>query len=251
VEAWNYWIRGQASAYLRGLSKADSNIARMNWQKALALDPDSASLNAALAFLHVIDARFGGWDDRPMALAKAAAYIEKALLLDPECPDGHVYAGLVRLLERRFDEAVRLAQKAISLAPGSADIALNACWIFTATGRVLEAVAEGERALKLNPIPPPVYFGFLGNAYRLAGRIEDAIATLEKFHELAPEHGGRDLIIAYERAGRHEEAQRAAVRLLAFQPRFTVRAWIDSQFRSDTEELEADIAALRAAGLPN
>ena len=198
----------------------------------------------------MIDARFGGWDDRPTALAKAAAYVEKALLLDPDCPEGHVYAGLVRLLERRFDEAVRLAQRAVALAPGSADVAVNACWIFTATGRAREAVAEGERAMKLNPIPPPVYFGFLGNAYRLAGRIDDAIATLEKFHELAPEIGVRDLVIAYERAGRHQEARGAAARLLAAQPGFTVSAWIDSQFRSDTAEFEADIAALRAAGLP-
>jgi adenylate cyclase len=154
------------------------------------------------------------------------------------------------LLERRFDEAVRLAQRAVALALGSADIAVNACWIFTATGRAREAVAEGERAIKLNPIPPPVYFGFLGNAYRLAGQIDRAIATLEKFHALAPEHGGRDLVIAYERAGRHGEARDALARLLTAQPRYTLGAWIKSQFRSDTAELNADIAALRAAGLP-
>jgi hypothetical protein len=33
-------------------------------------------------------------------------------------------------------------------------------------------------------------------------------------------------------------------------PSLTIGKWIDVQFRSDTAELEADIAALRAAALP-
>jgi tetratricopeptide (TPR) repeat protein len=123
--------------------------------------------------------------------------------------------------------------------PSSTDVAINACWILTATGRPREAVLEG----KLNPFPPSVYFGFLGNAYRLAGRSDEAIAALETFHARAPENGVRDLVVVYERAGRREEARGAAARLLAAQPSFTVSAWIDSQFRSDATEFEADIAA--------
>jgi len=249
VEAWNYWIRAVGTVYRRRLSKEDQAVARINCEKALALDPGSAPLNAILAQIHVWDARFGWWDDRPTSLAKATAYAERALRLDPESPEGHAYSGMIRLLQRRFDDAIWLAQKAVELAPGSADVAVNACWILTGTGRPHEAVLEGERAMKLNPFPPPVYFGFLGNAYRLAGRIDEAITALETFHARAPENGVRDLVIAYERAGRHEEARGAAARLLAAQPRFTVSAWIDSQFRSDTLELESDIAALRAAGL--
>jgi tetratricopeptide (TPR) repeat protein len=105
--------------------------------------------------------------------------------------------------------------------------------------------------MKLYPIPPPVYYGFLGNAYRLAGRTDEAIAALETFDARLPENGVRDLVIAYERAGRHSEALDAAARLLATQPRFTIGAWIDTQFRSDSAEFDADVAALRAAGLPD
>ena len=57
-------------------------------------------------------------------------------------------------------------------------------------------------------------------------------------------------MLAYERAGRHEEAKGAAMRLLAAQPDFTIRSWIAGQFRCDTAEFEADIAAFRAVGLP-
>lgn len=251
LEAWNYWIRAAATVYRRRLSKEDQTVARINCEKALALDPSSAPLNAILAQLHVWDARFGYWDDRPTALAKAAAYAQRALNLDPHNAEAYAYSGMLRLVERRFDDAAALAQKAIELAPSSADVAINACYVLTATGKPRQAVMEGERAMRLNPFPPPVYFGFLGNAYRLAGRVDDAIVALETFHARMPENGVRDLVIAYQRAGRHAEAKGAAARLLAAQPGFTVSAWLNSQFRSDALELDADIAALRATGLPD
>jgi adenylate cyclase len=124
-------------------------------------------------------------------------------------------------------------------------------WVLTATGHAGEAVVELERALKLNPNSPPVYYlTFLGNAYRLTGRHDEAIAILEEFHSRAPPNGIRDLVIAYERSGRHVEAKAAAARLLATQPNFTIKNWIAGQFRNDAAELDADIAALRAVGLP-
>ena len=70
--------------------------ARRCWEKALALDPDSAPLNAMLGFMHFADARFGWWDERDTARAQGrGAYIERALAIDPENPDAHrAVAGL-------------------------------------------------------------------------------------------------------------------------------------------------------------
>ena len=48
--------------------------ARLCWEKALALDPTSAALNAMLGFIHGLDARFGWWDDREAAIVKARSY---------------------------------------------------------------------------------------------------------------------------------------------------------------------------------
>ena len=41
-----------------------------------------------------------------------------------------------------------------------------------------------------------------------------------------------------------------AEQLLSIRRDFTIAAWANTQFRADTAGLEADIAALRAAGLP-
>jgi hypothetical protein len=38
---------------------------------------------------------------------------------------------------------------------------------------------------------------------------------------------------------------------MAARPDFTVTSWAMTQLRSDTEQLEADTASLRAAGVPD
>ena len=70
VEAWTYWAQGM-SHYRQAVTKEKMGPARHYWEKALALDPNSASLNAMLGFMHCLDARFGWWDDRETAIGKA------------------------------------------------------------------------------------------------------------------------------------------------------------------------------------
>jgi hypothetical protein len=51
-------------------------------------------------------------------------------------------------------------------------------------------------------------------------------------------------------SGRPDEAREAAKRLLAARPGFTVADWLKTQNARDPSRLDADIGALRAAGLP-
>jgi hypothetical protein len=58
-------------------------------------------------------------------------------------------------------------------------------------------------------------------------------------------------VIIYQQAGQAEEAKQTAEQLLAARPNFTIAGWLKTQFiRRDTARIEADTAALRAAGLP-
>ena len=73
-------------------------LARLYWEKALALDPNSASLNAMLGFMHCLDARFGWWEDRETAIAKARGYADKALEIDPANADAYTTSSLILLM---------------------------------------------------------------------------------------------------------------------------------------------------------
>ena len=125
----------------------------------------SAALNAMLGFAHYADARYALRDNRETALAKARAYVERSLELDRENSDAYTTSSLVFLLQGRHDEeAVRDAHKAIELAPGSADAAAFASFVFASSGYLDEAKSQIEKAMTLNPNYPPYYLGHLGNA---------------------------------------------------------------------------------------
>src|SRR4249920_855204 len=57
VEAWTCWVQGM-SHHRQAVTKDAQSQARFFWERALALDPASASLNAELGLLHSFDARF-------------------------------------------------------------------------------------------------------------------------------------------------------------------------------------------------
>ena len=250
VEAWTYWAQGM-SHYRQAVTKEKMGPARLYWEKALALDPNSASLNAMLRFMHCLDARFGWWEDRETAIAKARGYADKALEIDPANADAYTTSSLILLMQRDYDVAVAHARKAVQLAPGSADAAELASFVLAPSGYPDEAVVQSEKAIALSPNYPAVYLGTLGNAYRLSGRTEQAIAAFKAYHARSPGFGLTDIVIAYQETGQPEEARRTAEQLMAARPNFTIGGWLKTQFiRRDTARVEADTAALSAAGLP-
>jgi len=249
VEAWTYWVQG-LSHFRQQVTKEKFGPARLCWEKALALDPSSAPLNAMLGFMHFADARFGWWDDHETALSKTRAYADRALELDPKNADAYTTSSLELMMKGRYDEAVKHAKKAVQLAPGSADAATFACFVLASSGYPEEALAQIERAMNLSPNFPAYYLGHLGNAYRLTGKIEEAITAFKAYDARNPGSGLTDLVIAYQEKGQPDEAKRTAERLFAARRDFTIASWLKTQFRRDAARLEADIAALRAAGLP-
>ena len=128
--------------------------ARLYWEKALALDPTSAALNAMLGFMHCLDARFGWWDDRETALGKARTYTDKALELDPATPTRTRTSSVLLWAQGRYDEAVVDAKRSVQLAPGSADVAELASFILASSGFPEEAVTLIEKAMALSPNYP-------------------------------------------------------------------------------------------------
>jgi adenylate cyclase len=250
VEAWQLWVQG-LSYFRQAVTREKVGAARPFWEKALALDPSSATINAMLGFVHYCDARFGWWDDRETALDKAAIYAERALAAGPEDGDAHITAAVVELMKERCEAAIAHARLAVRLAPGSADAATFACFVLASCGLPEEGIVQGERAMTLSPNCPGYYLGHLGHAYRLAGRIEEAIAAFTQYDARSPGFGLADIVIAYQESGRPEQARQAAERLKAVRRDFTISAWTKTQLRRNARELAQEVAALRAAGLPD
>lgn len=249
-EAWTYWVRG-LSCYRRAvLSREGMTPALMAWQKAAAIDSRSATIKAMLGMLYYLDARFGFWNDRETAIGKGTAQVEQALAIDETCSDAHIVQGLLLLLGHRHAEAVAASRRAVKFGPQSADVAAFAAFVLANAGLGGEAVLHVERAMRLAPVFPPFYWGHMGLAYRAAGQLPEAIAAFTKYQASNPGRGLTDLVTIHHQRGEDDAARTLAAQLIAALPDFRIGAWKTTQFRSDQASLGADIASLRAMGLP-
>jgi adenylate cyclase len=249
VEAWTRWAQGLCY-HRQAITKENTAATLLWWEKALALDPTSAVLNAMLGFTRFVNARFGWSDDREAEFMASRTYADRALELDPNNAYAHLVVGYLCWPEKRFDEAVSHARKAVQLAPGAADLLNQASFILAPSGSPEEALILAQKSIALNPNHPAVYLGILGNACRLSGHIDEAIAAFEAYNARNPGFGLVDLVIAYWEKGQADKAEDAAKRLMSARRDFTIAAWLETQFRRDAARLEADVTALRLAGLP-
>jgi adenylate cyclase len=91
-------------------------------------------------------------------------------------------------------------------------------------GRPEEAIGLIEKAMRLNPHYPPAYLFFLGTAYRLMGRYEEAIAAckraLTRNSNLLPAHVL--LAVIYSELGREEEARAEVAEVLKISPKYSL-----------------------------
>jgi adenylate cyclase len=249
VDAWTYWAKGLS--YYQATDQGHSRGCPALLGEGVGAGPNSASLNAMLGFIHCLDARFGWMDSFEVAKGKARAHADRALELDPGNAEACITSGFVLLLEGRHDEAVTDVRKAVQMAPGAADVAQLAGFALIAAGHPQEAALLVEKAMTLAPNYPSVFLGTLGDAYRQSGRFDEAIGAFEAYHTRSPGFGLTDVVIAYQEKGQPEEAKRTTARLMAARPGFTIAGWRKTQFlRRDQFRVDADEAALRAAGLP-
>jgi adenylate cyclase len=156
VEAWSLWVQGLSFAR-QSVTKENWARALALWQKALALDPDSPPLNAMVGLIHVGDARFGWFDDRPTALAKGRRHAEKALSVDPKNADAHITVGYADMIDGQWDHAIAHIREAVEAAPLSADAATLASFILACAGQPRESTRSSRgRSNSVRTIPPTI-----------------------------------------------------------------------------------------------
>jgi tetratricopeptide (TPR) repeat protein len=85
----------------------------------------------------------------------------------------------VYLEKKQPDQAIAEGERAIALDPNFANGYALLAEALNRTGRSEDAIRSVEQAMRLNPRYPPFYLFELGWAYLLTGRYEEAIVTLK------------------------------------------------------------------------
>jgi tetratricopeptide (TPR) repeat protein len=114
----------------------------------------------------------------------------KALEVKPDYPEALNALATLYNNQKRFDEAAAMGAKAASAGGGAgggnADAIYNQGIILWNQGKIPEAKAKFEEALKANPNHPESNFQ-LGMALLNEGKMPEAIAGFEKYLSLAPD----------------------------------------------------------------
>ena len=156
------------------------------FQQAIAADPNYALAYAGVADAYVFLPGYTAGAPRD-CYPKAMAAAKKALELDDTLAEAHTTLALALwYYDFDFSQANREFQRAIELNPnyatGHQQYGNNT---LSALGRFDDAIAEGKRAVELDPLSL-VINADLGMNYYYARRYDEAIAQLRKTLEMDP-----------------------------------------------------------------
>lgn len=232
-------------------TKEDNALARKLNEEATLLDPEYAFAYAGLAATYMLDVWVGTSKSPEESIRRAIELGERAVTLDESEPVAHAILGHFYTYSGQFDKALAHAERGLSLDPNSYIVLYNAAVVFTQSGLPEEAIPLFQKAMRLSPFPPAVFFARMSVAYGLAGRFDEAVEQAKKAVELEPQNLFTYLSLAASciLAGREEEAHAAAVEILKINPTFSVEQVAKIFPYRDASQVERIIDTLRKASV--
>ncbi len=179
-------------ALLKCVHDFDWAGAEQEFKLALELSPGSADTHDHYGWLCAALGRFD----------EALVLVRRAQELDPLVHRVDLASTLIRA--GRYDEALESALRCVEFEPEYARGRSTLGWAFLKKGMVEEGLAELNKAVALNP-GNTLYLGQLGEAYGLAGRLDEARAVLREMEELSRQRYVSPYNMAYVYTGLGEK----------------------------------------------
>jgi adenylate cyclase len=217
-------------AYYKGIDRlnritreANEEAAR-SFEQVVRLEPESPLGHLGLAWTKLSASRYG-WGEST-AFDQAAKLARKALELDDGCADAHALLGYHELLIGKHDAAIAAGERSVELNPNHADNAANLACSYAVSGRPADAVVMMRKAMRLSPVYPAWYMNILGFAHYQRGEYADAEAVLKQALEREPAHADCRLFLAlcYHARGLEAEARREAADVVRHNPKWTLKS---------------------------
>ena len=203
--AYDFFLRGRSYA-----RRENMDYALQMYEQAIQLDPNFALVHAGIA--HLCGLIFELRDQSPKWIERGLAACDRASALAPDLPEVLVARASIFYGQRKYDEAAKLAQRAIERKPdcdGAWDILGRA---YFASGHFEEAAALTERAIEANGDDYNTYIAY-GRALERLGRKKEAddvkkrfIKALRQQLDLVPEDVRARILLATQLACFKEDA---------------------------------------------
>ncbi len=234
-EAHELYLKGQYHYYKWRAPEFEKAI--LYFQRAAEVDPDYS-----LAYLGL--AKTYGWQWIIGTLPPHEAYprfraaLERALAIDSTLPEAHyVQAVAAWYFYWNWGQAEKEFRLALASNPNLEEARFEYAWFLSSMGRMNEAVAEAERAVRIDPLSVSANLA-LGEVYQWAGRVDDALVQIRKTIELDPRDPRGYLFLAaiYRSVGLYDEMIEARKR--------------EMEVRGTAGTAESMVNAYRSGGYP-
>jgi adenylate cyclase len=249
IEAYDLFLRGRS--YLRG-SRTTHAKARQLFDQAIDLDPEFAAAHAEKSLTY-----FSGFimpmSRNPDIVKKALKSAERAVELDSSLPLAQARLGWALFANRRHEEALVAAKRAVKYGPNSAEAHVQLGNILNWSGQPDAGIYEIETAMRLNPQYPFYYLFYLGHSHYLLGNDDEAIKLMKRVVTRAPQFlpVRRHLAVLYSEAGLPEEAAAQTREVVRVFPGASVQDELSRCFYKWTPKLrDRFINGLRNSGMP-
>jgi TolB-like protein/Flp pilus assembly protein TadD len=250
LDAWDQVARGLSHFWRFTANDSASAIAML--RRAVANHPDYAPAHSMLACALLISS-YVGWTEPGSERDTAASLAYRAVALDDSDPWGHVGLGIVALMGRLPDDAIRYFNAALELNPNFATAAGFVGFTLALDGRTTQALEYFERAMRISPRDPFNSMFLAGTAvvHYLDGRYDQAVRWARRAIELRPEYIGahRILVASLAQNGEQSATADALAVLRRLAPGISVTlARLSVPYTART--VESFVEGLRKAGVP-
>ncbi|WP_262298015.1 adenylate/guanylate cyclase domain-containing protein [Microvirga sesbaniae] len=249
-------MRGWALIYAS--QTRDNNVAAQRlFEEALKVDPQAVSALTGLGFTHIRDVINRWTDAYGDHLQRADELIERAIALAPDNAQAFQYKALLRRAQRRSEEAIAAAERAVSLNRNLASAYTEIGWNWALLGQPEKTEPYVRQGIRLSPRDPFLVYWllYIGVAQLHQGQDQAALATFQKAIDADPgfpsSYGW--LAAAYVFTGREAEAREPMERWLRAVPWMTLtryRALEQSDHPDYMAQRPRIYAAWRKLGVP-
>jgi TolB-like protein len=240
-------------------TRADNQQALACAERAVQLDPSSASAHAHAAWCLFYNYMASWTADRDRDLDRAFDMVQRAVALDETDSFPHTMLGIIHLFRREYDQARAEILEGIERNPNDFLARRFYGMFLAAIGKPEAGIEQTEMGRRLNPFDTRWVPWNRGIVFFTARRYDDAIAALELARNPINEVRGW-LAASYAQAGRLQEARatleeflRIAETDMARFPGRRLKDWepywhgaLEYQHQKDFDHL---FEALRKAGL--
>jgi adenylate cyclase len=237
--------------YTERFNIGDNNLARRIGEEVIVLCPEVPMAYRLMATVHSNDYWLGSTKSPRESTEKAIEMIQKALALDESSAQAHGQLSNLYIQKREYDKAIAEAERAVALNPSDATVIVSYARSLDFACRPEEAIPLFQKAIRLNPFGPMLYYQYFGNTLFMTERFEEAVSAYKKVIQRAPNYiwGHMMLAATYSKMGREKEARAEVAEVLRINPKFSLDFFAKTSLYKEQSVRDNLFNALHKAGL--